>query len=225
MARQVRSEATRRKLLDAAIDVFGEVGYVAAGRTAIIERAGVTKGALYHHFDSMESLVTAIIEGGFATMLDTFRGMCQPSSPALEGMIHGMFAVTAVLATDKEARAAGHLVFALSESNDLGGDVAAQWAAAVTAQTARAIAEGDLREDLDPGQAAASITGAMLGTWLLSRSGDSVGRLTRMWEMLLPAIVSADSLSYFGQFLAREALRYQSSPGADGGGADAAAER
>ena len=46
MARQVRSEATRRKLLDAAIEVFGEVGYVAAGRTAIIERAGVTKGAL-----------------------------------------------------------------------------------------------------------------------------------------------------------------------------------
>ncbi|BBX23156.1 TetR family transcriptional regulator [Mycolicibacter terrae] len=225
MARQVRSEATRRKLLDAAIDVFGEVGYVAAGRTAIIERAGVTKGALYHHFDSMESLVVAIIEGGFATMLHTFRGMCQPSSPALEGMIHGMFAVTAVLATDKEARAAGHLVFALSESNDLGGDVAAEWAAAVAAQTARAIAEGDLREDLDPAQVAESITGAMLGTWLLSRSGDGVGRLTRMWELLLPAIVAADSLSYFQQFLAREALRYQASPGPEVGDADSAVER
>ncbi|OBH17994.1 TetR/AcrR family transcriptional regulator [Mycolicibacter terrae] len=222
MARQVRSEATRRKLLDAAIDVFGEVGYVAAGRTAIIERAGVTKGALYHHFDSMESLVMAIIEGGFATMLNTFRGMCQPSSPALEGMIHGMFAVTAVLAADKEARAAGHLVFALSESNDLGGDVAGEWAAAVTAQTTRAIAEGDLREDLDAAQVAESITGAMLGTWLLSHSGDSVGRLTRMWGALLPAIVAADSLSYFQQFLAREALRYQVSPGAD---EDSAADR
>lgn len=213
MARQVRSEVTRRKLLDAAIDVFGEVGYVAAGRTAIIERAGVTKGALYHHFDSMESLVVAIIEGGFATMLNTFRSMCQPSSPALEGMIHGMFAVTVGLAVDKEARAAGHLVFALSESRDLGGDVAGEWAAAVTAQTARAIAEGDLREDLDPAQTAESITGAMLGTWLLSRSDDSVARLTRMWEMLLPAIVAADSLTYFQQFLAREALRHQDSPG------------
>lgn len=209
MARQVRSEATRRKLLDAAIEVFGEVGYVAAGRTAIIERAGVTKGALYHHFDSMESLVMAIIEGGFATMLTTFRSMCQPSSPALEGMIHGTFAVTEVLATDEEARAAGHLVFALSESNDLGGGVAGEWTAAMTAQTARAIAEADLREDLDAGQLAESITAAMLGTWLLSRSGDSVGRLTRMWELLLPAIVAVDSLSYFRQFLAREALRHQ----------------
>ncbi|MDQ2627108.1 MAG: TetR/AcrR family transcriptional regulator [Actinomycetota bacterium] len=223
MARQVRSEATRRKLLDAAIDVFGEVGYVAAGRTAIIERAGVTKGALYHHFDSMESLVMAIIEGGFSTMLSTFRSMCQPSSPALEGMIHGMFAVTALLAVDKEARAAGHLVFALSESNKLGGDVAEEWAAAVAAQTARAIGEGDLREGLDPVQVAEPITGAMLGTWLLSSSEDGIARLTRMWEMLLPAIVAADSLAYFQQFLAREALRHQAEPGPVAGGEDSAA--
>lgn len=221
MARQVRSEATRRKLLDAAIEVFGEVGYVAAGRTAIIERAGVTKGALYHHFDSMEALVVAIVESGFATVLTTFRGMCQPSSPALEGMIHGTFAITALVAVDREARAAGHLVFALSESNDLGGDVARQWAAVVTAQTGRAIAEGDLREDLDAGQVAESITGAMLGTWLMSPTrGDSVGRLTRMWEMLLPAIVTEESVSYFRQFLAREALRHQTSPDSGGPAAE-----
>ncbi|TXI55501.1 TetR/AcrR family transcriptional regulator [Mycolicibacter arupensis] len=212
MARQVRSEATRRKLLDAAIVVFGESGYVAAGRTAIIERAGVTKGALYHHFDSMDSLVTAIIEGGFTTVLNTFRSMCQPSSPALEGMIHGIFAVTEVLAVDKEARAAGHLVFALAESNELGAEVGGEWAAAVTAQASRAIAEGDLREGLDARQVSEAVTSAMLGTWLLTHyAGDSIGRVTRMWEMLLPAIVVEDSLAYFQQFLARDAQRFQDS--------------
>lgn len=212
MARQVRSEATRRKLLDAAIVVFGESGYVAAGRTAIIERAGVTKGALYHHFDSMDSLVTAIIEGGFTTVLNTFRSMCQPSSPALEGMIHGIFAVTEVLAVDKEARAAGHLVFALAESNELGAEVGGEWAAAVIAQASRAIAEGDLREGLDARQVSEAVTSAMLGTWLLTHyAGDSIGRVTRMWEMLLPAIVVEDSLAYFQQFLARDAQRFQDS--------------
>lgn len=215
MARQVRSEATRRKLLDAAIDVFGEVGYVAAGRTAIIERAGVTKGALYHHFESMDALVTAIIEGGFASVLTTFRTMCQPSSPALEGMIHGMFAVTQVLATDKEARAAGHLVFALAESNELGAEVGGEWAAAVTEQAARAIAEGDLREDLDPRHVAESVSSAMLGTWLLTHvAGDGISRVHRMWEMVLPAIVVEESLPYFRQFLARDAQRYQADGGA-----------
>ena len=64
MARQVRSEATRRKILDAAVEVFNEVGFAAADRGAIIERTGMTKGAFYHHFDSMESLASAIIEDG-----------------------------------------------------------------------------------------------------------------------------------------------------------------
>ncbi|MGV0624830.1 TetR family transcriptional regulator [Mycolicibacter minnesotensis] len=210
MARQLRSEATRRKLLDAAIEVLAEVGYVAAGRTAIIERAGVTKGALYHHFDSMDSLVTAIIESGVTTVLTAFRGMCRPESPALEGLIHGMFAVTEVLAVDKEARTAGHLVFTLAESNELGVEVGGQWAAAVTAQVARAIAEGDLRADLDARHVAESISSAMLGTWLLTHVvGGSVGRVARMWETLLPAIVAPDSLPYFRQVLARDLQRYQ----------------
>ena len=62
MVPQARSEATRQKLLDAAIDLFSEVGYAAAGLGEIIERAGMTKGALYHHFDSKDALATAIIE-------------------------------------------------------------------------------------------------------------------------------------------------------------------
>ena len=211
MARQVRSEVTRRKLLDAAIEVFGEAGSVAAGRTAIIERAGMTKGALYHHFDSMDSLVATIIEGGFHSVLSTFRAMCQPSSPALEGIIHGLFAVTDVLNADKEARAAGRLVLAMADSSDLASKVCGTWAAEVVAQAERAIAEGDLRTDLDPNSVGESIVGAVFGTWLLSQAmgGDGVGRLTEMWEALLPGLVTEEALPYFRQFLTREALRYQ----------------
>lgn len=212
MARQVRSEATRRKLLDAAVDVFNEVGYGAPGRVAIIERAGVTKGALYHHFDSMESLISAIIEEGSATVLNTFASRCPPSVPALEGMIHGMFAAGEVLSTDKEARVAAHLALGLGEFNDAAAAVHAQWLQQVAAQTRRAIAEGDLRADLDPDGVSESIVGAMFGARLLGRtiSGrDPVRRLTQMWELLLPGIVTDDALPYFRQFLAREYLRHQ----------------
>lgn len=220
MARQVRSELTRQKLLDAAVDVFGEVGYVAAGRTAIIERAGVTKGALYHHFDSMESLVRAIIESGFTTVLSTFRSMCQPTSPALEGMIHGIFAVADVLGEDKLARTSVQLAFALSEADDTAAAICTGLRAEVTAQTTRAITEGDLRDDLDADQVGESIIAAMLGAWLMSRSvGGAADRLTRLWEALLPALVAEESLPYFQEFLGREAMRHR--PTADSGsGAD-----
>ncbi len=40
MALQARSEATRQKILDAAIDLFSQVGYAAAGLGEIIEGAG-----------------------------------------------------------------------------------------------------------------------------------------------------------------------------------------
>src|ERR1700741_5497686 len=89
MVPQARSETTRQKLLDAAIDLFSEVGYAAAGLGEIIEHAGMTKGALYHHFDSKEALATAIIEQGTTRTRDAFRHVCQSSSPALDDLSLG----------------------------------------------------------------------------------------------------------------------------------------
>ena len=66
MVRQARSEATRRRIITSAVELFNEIGYPAAGLGDIIERAEMTKGALYYHFDSKESLATAIIEEGSA---------------------------------------------------------------------------------------------------------------------------------------------------------------
>ncbi len=212
MARQVRSEATRRKLLDAAVDVFSEVGYSAAGRGAIIERAGVTKGALYHHFDSMDALASAIIDEGCATVLDAFRGACPPSSPALEGLIHGTFAAADVLASDKGAGVATQLACALGEFNAAAVGVLTGWLNEVATRVGQAIAEGDLRAELDPEAVAEVIVGGMFGTRLLSQvaaGGEPVGPMTRVWQLLLPGVTADASLPYFGEFLARASLRYR----------------
>jgi AcrR family transcriptional regulator len=215
MARQVRSEATRRKILDAAIDVFGDVGYAAAAWGAIIERTGMTKGALYHHFDSKESLASAIIEEGSDTFLVAFRNVCGTSSPALENMIHGTFAIANVFRSDKVARAAEQLTYALIGFNEAAARFCAGLIELMSVEAQRASAEGDLRPDLDPAMLGESIVGAMLGTRLLSNvvrgkglDEDLIGRTGRMWELLLAGIVNEASLPYFRQFLAREALRH-----------------
>lgn len=57
-----RSEATRALLLAAAREVFAESGFAAATIDEIVRRAGVTRGALYHHFDSKEDLFRAVYE-------------------------------------------------------------------------------------------------------------------------------------------------------------------
>ncbi|MBK8198576.1 MAG: TetR family transcriptional regulator [Acidobacteria bacterium] len=58
MAKRTSEQAaeTREAILAAARGLFAENGYAGASIAAIVEAAGVTKGALFHHFDSKEEV-------------------------------------------------------------------------------------------------------------------------------------------------------------------------
>lgn len=58
---QERRETTRRQLLAAAIDCIDEMGFGAATLAVIAERAGVTRGAVQHHFGTRNDLFLALI--------------------------------------------------------------------------------------------------------------------------------------------------------------------
>jgi AcrR family transcriptional regulator len=57
-----QADATRTALGAAARQLFTERGYAATSTTEIVERAGVTRGALYHHFAAKEDLFRAVFE-------------------------------------------------------------------------------------------------------------------------------------------------------------------
>lgn len=52
-----KSEAMRRLLIDAAIGSLVDVGYSNTTTVEVCRRAGVTRGALFHHFESLEALL------------------------------------------------------------------------------------------------------------------------------------------------------------------------
>jgi AcrR family transcriptional regulator len=56
-----RSTETRAALIAAARAVFVERGYAAAGTPEVVERAGLTRGALYHHFADKQALFDAVV--------------------------------------------------------------------------------------------------------------------------------------------------------------------
>ncbi|HYZ90781.1 MAG TPA: TetR/AcrR family transcriptional regulator [Actinomycetota bacterium] len=57
-----RSEHTRAALVRVARELFTEPGYAATPIEEVAERAGVTKGALYHHFRNKRDLFQAVFE-------------------------------------------------------------------------------------------------------------------------------------------------------------------
>src|SRR6202051_1752270 len=56
------SERTRERLLQAASREIYRSGFQSASLDTILAVAGVTKGALYYHFDSKEALGHAVVE-------------------------------------------------------------------------------------------------------------------------------------------------------------------
>ena len=60
--RERQAEATRERLLAIARERFAAQGYAATSIEDIVQRAGVAKGALYHHFSGKDALFRGVYE-------------------------------------------------------------------------------------------------------------------------------------------------------------------
>jgi AcrR family transcriptional regulator len=86
MTTQQRSEETRSRILEAALGCFAERGYDATSVAEICQRAGVSKGAFYHHFASKQALFVALLDQWLAALDGQLAGLRSPAVPALQSL-------------------------------------------------------------------------------------------------------------------------------------------
>jgi AcrR family transcriptional regulator len=84
-----RSESTRAALISAGRELFAERGYAAVGTEEIVRRAGVTRGALYHHFDGKRELLEAVYVQLESEMAARLAELETPGAGALETLHAG----------------------------------------------------------------------------------------------------------------------------------------
>jgi len=72
-----RTAETTTKLLDATAACLADMGYSRTSTTEICRRAGVSRGAMLHHFPSKAVLVAAACEHIFQTGVDEFRAVIE----------------------------------------------------------------------------------------------------------------------------------------------------
>jgi AcrR family transcriptional regulator len=106
---QDRSRATRRRLLEAAVECLAEVGWNGSTVSVVAERAGVTRGATQHHFPTREDLFTAAVEYMAAQRLEAVRATADRLPPAGSARTEAVVGMLVELYTGQLFRAALHL--------------------------------------------------------------------------------------------------------------------
>jgi TetR/AcrR family acrAB operon transcriptional repressor len=171
MARRTAADtaATRQALLDAALGVFGESGFAAARLEDIARRAGVTRGALYHHFADKAAVYDAVLRDAADSVMAPLFAELTGDDPPLERLARFLASYCDALTADADFRAVLRLLlFDVADppitSRETTSRGVQAWLAAFEAATRDAADRGELRPSVSPGTAALLVLTLAIGT-------------------------------------------------------------
>lgn len=169
------SERTRERLLKAAFEEIHLSGFRSADMDAILAQAGVTKGALYYHFDSKEALGYAVVDEVIADIARDkwLRPLRHPTNPV--DTLVGIVQSTSLKPEDLRR---GCVLNNLSQEMspiDEGfrkrtGRLFKHWHDAIMGALRTGQKHGVVRNDVDPDEAATFLIAAYEGYFSLAKN-------------------------------------------------------
>jgi AcrR family transcriptional regulator len=185
-------ERTRERLLHAGYREVYRSGFQSASIDSILAATNVTKGALYHHFQSKEALGHAIIEEVVATLprdrwlLPLERSKDKNPIDALIGVVR------AIPTRPRDIKGGCPLVNLAQEMSPLDEQfrkrlerIFRAWQDGVATALRRGQSEGTVRRDLVPEEAATFLIALVEGYEVLAKNSQDV----KVWKMGIKNIV------------------------------------
>ncbi|MEU0662288.1 ScbR family autoregulator-binding transcription factor [Streptomyces lavendulocolor] len=193
MAKQDRAIRTRQTILSAAAKVFEQRGYQAATISEILTTAGVTKGALYFHFESKDDLAQGVLAEQDQRLVVPRRA-CRTQELVDVVMLHAHR-----LQNDPMVRAGVRLSLD-QQAHDLDrSGPFLRWVAVVDQLLQGARTQGELLPHVAPTETAEVLVGSFAGVQAMSQAisdyqdlPDRVGALLRH---VLPTVVVSSVLA------------------------------
>jgi AcrR family transcriptional regulator len=186
--RQARALATRSAILAAAAEEFADASYHEASLSRILERSKVTKGALYFHFVSKESIALAVV--------DEMEVVCREIVDRAAARGLDPLRTAAQVAREVQDAVAGTTLRAGQRlcSEGFAGPHRPGWPFRFWEEVfldlfARAGETGLLRPEVDPASFARTVVDVSAGSFVVSlgitRLADLARRVCENWELLL----------------------------------------
>ncbi|MEW8505345.1 MAG: TetR/AcrR family transcriptional regulator [Candidatus Thiodiazotropha sp.] len=188
----VDADATRRSLLQAAYDEIHRFGFQAASLNAILERTGVTKGALYHHFGSKLQLGYAVLDEHISEELERlwFEPLQQPGHP-IEVLMRTIMQMGEHYQSDEISLGCplNNLAQEMSPIDDgfrqRIDTIYRRWQLSIESLLSRGQEEGSVATSADPADTAYFILASLEGCMSMAKNAQSNAELIRCGKGLL----------------------------------------
>ncbi|MFH8476834.1 ScbR family autoregulator-binding transcription factor [Streptomyces sp. NPDC018000] len=193
MAKQDRAIRTRQTILSAAAKVFEKHGYQAATITEILAEAGVTKGALYFHFQSKGELAQGVLS-------EQDQRLTVPDRPCKTQQVVDVIMLHAHrLQTDPMVRAGVRLSLdQQAQDLDRSGPFL-NWSQIMRGLLEKAQAQGELLPHVAPHETSDVLVGSFAGIQAMSQAlsnyQDLDERVRSLLRHLLPSVILASVLA------------------------------
>jgi AcrR family transcriptional regulator len=204
MLKQERARVTRNNIVSSAARSFHQHGFSKASLSDIIDEAGVTKGALYFHFESKEDVARAVLESQLDRVSTEFAALEGSGLPPLETLVR--LCVHPVPSGDDTTPSGFRLANEIASLQPaLTLPFYAQWLRMIAGLVRSAADAGHLRPGVDPERLSRVILSAVAGAELVSEvltKGEHMEWDERdLWRLLFQQTVAEEKLDSFGAFL------------------------